>query len=128
MKALVAYLLVGLLLGNSLIPGFGLDQSARLVELMQHYGHHQDEQPDLGFLDFLEMHYGPNSEHQKHPNHCHHNLPVAGHSVIAFAPAFLRLLDVTTVPVVRLPQKSCFGYANLYSFLAISSLINPPRR
>jgi len=128
MKAVVAYLLVGLILGNSLIPGFGLDQSARMVELMQHYGHHRVEQPGLGFLDFLAMHYGPGSEHQKHPNHCHHNLPVAGHSIVAFAPTFPRLIDVPLSPLIRLPQQTCFGYANLYSFLGVFSLINPPRR
>ncbi|GAB3568459.1 hypothetical protein GCM10027578_21000 [Spirosoma luteolum] len=127
MKVVLTLLLVTLVLGNSLIPGFGLDQSTRLAGLAHHYQQHRQEQPSLGFLDFLEMHYGPNAEHQKHPNHSHSNLPAAGHAVAAFTPVPIRLLVSIPVQVVMLAKTACFRYANLYSFLGVFSLINPPR-
>ena len=128
MKSIVACLLAGLMVGSSLLPGFGVEQSTKLVELIQHYQQHVKEAPELGFVDFMVMHYGANSEHQKHPNHSHHNLPSAGHTVPAFAPAAVRFGVSTHAPIVLLARTSFFRYTNLYSFLAIFSLINPPRR
>lgn len=125
---MVAILLAGLILGSSLLPGFGFDQSTKLVDLLQHYTKHRQESPELSFLDFMEMHYGVNSEHQKHPNHSHHNLPAVGHALSAFAPVPLPLLVLVSLSVLLLAQAACFRYANLYSYLRVSSLIYPPRR
>lgn len=127
MKAVVAFFLPAQVLASSLLPGFGVDQSARLVELAEHFQEHRQADPTLGFLTFMAMHYGLNSEHQKHPNHSHHNLPSVGHSVPAFAPSPLALLHLGTPSTLRLAQSACFRYANLYSFLSVRSLINPPR-
>jgi hypothetical protein len=128
MKALVAFILATQVLVSSLLPGFGVDQSAKLVDLAQHYQQHRKTEPDLGFLDFMEMHYGANAEHQKHPNHSHHNLPAVGHAVSAFTEPSVMLLLLMALSVLLLAQTTCFRYANLYSFVNVSSLINPPRR
>lgn len=128
MKSLVAFLLAGLILGSSLLPGFGVDQSAKLVELIQHYQQHRETDPDLGFTDFMAMHYGENSEHQKHPNHSHQNLPAAGHAASAFTSNTVRLVGAAYVPVAFVAQTGFSRYSNLYSFLSVFSLINPPRR
>ena len=64
MKSFVAFLLAGLVLGSSLLPGFGVDQSTKLVELIQHYQQHRKTDTQLSFTDFMAMHYGDNSEHQ----------------------------------------------------------------
>ncbi|UFH53266.1 hypothetical protein [Spirosoma sp. KNUC1025] len=128
MKSLVALLLSGLILGSSLLPGFGVDQSAKLVELIQHYRQHRQADPDLSFMDFMAMHYGENSEHHKHPNHSHQNLPSAGHTVSAFTPTAVRLVTAAGTSAVLLAQTAFSRYSNLYSFLAVFSMINPPRR
>lgn len=128
MKSFVAFLLAGLILGSSLLPGFGIDQSTKLVELIQHYQQHRKTDPGLSFTDFMAMHYGENSEHQKHPNHSHHNLPATGHAVPAFTPNTVGLGTVSCITVLTLSQTAFSRYTNLYSFLAVFSLINPPRR
>ena len=128
MKSIIACLLACLMVGSSLLPNFGVEQSTKLVELIQHYQQHAEAEPGLGFIDFMAMHYGINSEHQKHPNHSHHNLPSAGHAVPAFAPTVVRLGVSSLESVVMRSQAAFFRYTNLYSFLAIFSLINPPRR
>ena len=128
MRSIVALLLAGLVLGSSWLPGFSLDQSARWVDLVQHYEQHCQTDAQLSFLDFLVMHYGANSEHQKHPNHSHQNLPAAGHAAPAFSPNPVRL-QFSSVVGGMLPAKAVFfRQADLYSFLAVFSLINPPRR
>ncbi|GAB4025421.1 hypothetical protein [Spirosoma koreense] len=128
MKSIVAFLLAIQVLGSSLLPGFGIDQSAKLVDLVQHFQQHRQTEPDLSFLDFMVMHYGANSEHQKHPNHSHHNLPAVGHAAPAFTAPSVALLAFAALSVLLLAKTACFRYANLYSFVGVSSLINPPRR
>lgn len=128
MKSIVAFLLAIQVLGSSLLPGFGVDQSAKLVDLVQHFEQHRQTEPHLNFLDFMVMHYGANSEHQKHPNHSHHNLPSVGHTVPVFTTPSVVFLSLTALSVLLLAKTACFRYANLYSFVSVSSLINPPRR
>ena len=125
---MVALLLAGLVLGSSWLPGFSLDQSARWVDLIQHYAQHRQDDAHLSFMEFLAMHYGANSEHQKHPNHSHHNLPAAGHTAPIFTPNTVRLQFSSAVGSVLPPKAIFFRKADLYSFVAIFSLINPPRR
>ncbi|WP_170061105.1 hypothetical protein [Spirosoma aerolatum] len=128
MKSVVVFLLALLITGSSLLPGFGIDQTSRLIELAQHYREHRRQQPNLSFLDFMEMHYGANSEHQKHPNHSHHNLPAVGHAAPVFSPNPFLLFAFASLAILILARTAFFRYANLYSFLSVSSLINPPRR
>ena len=128
MKAFVAFLLATQVLVSSLLPGFSVDQCAKLADLVQHFREHRQTEPTLSFLAFMEMHYGVDSEHQKHPNHSHHNLPAVGHSIAAFTPTPLSFLQLAAQPMLLLSRSACFRYANLYSFLSVCSLINPPRR
>ncbi|MBO0939946.1 hypothetical protein J2I47_25595 [Fibrella sp. HMF5335] len=129
MKSIVAILLVHLILGSNLLPGFGIDQSARWVELVNHYQEHRQTDVHLGLYDFLVMHYGANSEHQKHPRHNHHNLPTAGQSVSVFTPTILTLsVEPSALSVIHVAKATFFRKADLYAFAAIRSLINPPRR
>lgn len=128
MKAVVAFLLAGLVLGSSWLPGFSVDQSAKLVDLAGHYHEHRQTEPDLSFIEFMVMHYGADSEHQKHPNHSHQNLPAVGHSMTLFTPVLLFFTVQAAQSVLLLTRSACFRYANLYSFLPVASLINPPRR
>ncbi len=127
MKSFVAIVLTSLILGSSFLPGFGIDQSARWGELVQHYQQHQQTDAGLSFVDFLAMHYGANSEHQKHPNHSHHNLPSGGHSVPVYSPNAVRLFSPSPVQVIFVATADFFCPADLYNFLAVYALINPPR-
>jgi hypothetical protein len=129
MKSMLAILLVHLMLGSSLLPGFGIDQSARWVELANHYQQHRQTDAALGFLSFLMMHYDASSDHQKHPTHNHHNLPSAGQSLSISTPNPLRL-DATSLSlsVISVARATFFQKADLYAFTAIRSLINPPRQ
>jgi hypothetical protein len=129
MKSTLALLLVQLMLGSSLLPGFGIDQSARWVELANHYQQHRQMDASLDFFSFLMMHYDASSDHQKHPGHNHHNLPVTGQWLSISTPIPLSLDAVSLVlPVLHLPKVNFFCKADLYAFTAIRSLINPPRR
>jgi hypothetical protein len=127
MKSLIALFLATLLLGSSMLPVFSLDQSAKWAEVLQHYQQHRQEKPDLGFIDFMAMHYGAGSDHQKHHDHSHQNLPSVGHSVPVFSPQPLCLVSVPTIELVRITKATFSCKADLYSFQAISALINPPR-
>ena len=127
MKLVVAIVLSCWILGGSLLPGFGIDQSAHLGDLVQHYQQHRKADPGLSFADFLKMHYGANSEHQKHPNHSHQNLPSSGHSVPAYTPTDVRLVE-PSFQFLLLTSSKFFGKEDLYSFLAVFALINPPRK
>ncbi|GAB3759818.1 hypothetical protein [Spirosoma pomorum] len=128
MKALVAFILATQILVSSLLPGFSVDQSTKLVDLVQHYQQHRKTVPNLSFLDFIGMHYGSNSEHQKHPNHSHQKLPAVSHAAPAFTAPSVILLPVTIFAELLLAKTACFRYTNFYSFVSVSSLINPPRR
>lgn len=127
MRSVVAFVLACWMLGGSLIPGFGVDQSAHLGDLMQHYQQHRQADPSLSFADFLKMHYGADSEHQKHPNHSHQNLPSSGHSVPAYTPTAVRLVD-PSFQVLLLTSSKFLSKVDLYSFLSVFALINPPRK
>lgn len=127
MKSLIALLLATLLLGSSMLSVFSLDQSAKWGQVIQHFHQHQLERPDLGFVDFLAMHYGAGSEHQKNHKHSHQNLPSVGHSVPVFSPQPLCLVAVPLIELVQISRSTFFHKADLYSFLAVSGLINPPR-
>lgn len=116
------------MLGGSLLPGFGIDQSAHWGDLVQHYQQHQKIDATLSFADFINMHYGADSDHQKNPGHNHHNLPSAGHSIPVYTPNAIRLATPSLVQVLLPNVANFFRKADLYSFLAVFALINPPRK
>ncbi|MFC5408592.1 hypothetical protein ACFPMF_04695 [Larkinella bovis] len=127
MKPFVAFVLACWMLVGSLLPGFSLDQSSHWGDLMQHYQQHRKAETGLSFIDFIKMHYGADSEHQKHPNHSHQNLPSVGHSVPVFTPNTIWLSAPAFCQVLIKATAVFFRKADLYSFLAVFALINPPR-
>ncbi|PRY44246.1 hypothetical protein CLV58_103215 [Spirosoma oryzae] len=127
MKPIVAFFLACWILGGSLLPGFGIDQSAHLGDLMEHYQEHKKLDAHLSFVKFLSMHYGADSAHQKRPNHSHRNLPAHSHSVTSYLPTGL-LLAVPGIHQLGYQMKATFFWkADLYAFLAVFALINPPQ-
>lgn len=129
MKSIVAIVLASLIFGNSLLPNFGFDQSAKVAELVGHFQEHRRADPSLNFLDFLAMHYGAGSEHRKHPSHNHQHLPSMGHHA---TPGFISGME-TVMPTppfqaTSLARSISSRYSNFYQYTALSSLLNPPRR
>ncbi|GAB3902966.1 hypothetical protein GCM10028803_30560 [Larkinella knui] len=116
------------MLGGSLLPGFSIDQSAHWGDLVQHYEQHRKTDAQLSFINFIKMHYGADSEHHKHPNHSHQNLPSVSHLTPVFTPSIVWLPAPVRCPVSIVPKAGFFCKADLYSFLAVFALINPPRR
>lgn len=127
MKALVAIFLTCWTLAGSFLPGMGVDQSACLGELTRHFQEHRHTDTSLSFLDFLRMHYGADSEHHKHPNHSHQNLPSSSHSIPVFPPVAQSWNLPPATASVLISRADFFRKADLYSFLSVFALINPPR-
>lgn len=127
MKPIVAFFLACWILGGSLLPGFCVDQSAHFGDLMEHYQEHKKLDAHLSFSHFLTMHYGADSAHQKHPNHSHRNLPTHSHSVTNYLPTGLTLAAPDGYLPGNLAKAAFFWKADLYAFLAVFALINPPR-
>lgn len=127
MRSFVALVFAGWMLIGSFLPGIGIDQSAHLGDLVQHYQQHRKTDANLSFLAFINMHYGANSDHQKHPKHSHENLPVVGHSAPVYAPNVVRLLAPAPVHVLIVSAANFFQRVDMYSFLGVFALINPPR-
>ncbi len=127
MKPIVAFFLACWILGGSLLPGIGIDQSAHLGDLVGHYQAHKKLDAQLSFISFLKVHYGADSAHQKRPNHSHRNLPAHNHSVTNYLPTSLILAAPVSHRIGRLAKAAFFWKADLYTFLAVFALINPPR-
>lgn len=127
MKAAVAVILTCWTLAGSCIPGMGVDQSAFFGELTRHFQEHRHSDASLSFLAFLRMHYGADSEHHKHPNHSHQNLPSTSHSVPVFPPVVQSFELPVGSPASLISRADFFRKADLYSFLSVFVLINPPR-
>ena len=127
MKPFVAFVLASWMLGGSLLPGFSIDQSSHWGDLVQHYQQHRRADTSLSFIDFITMHYGADSEHQKHPNHSHQNLPSVSHCAPVFTPSTIWLSAPVLFQVLVGTVADFFRKADLYSFLAVFALINPPR-
>ncbi len=127
MKSFVTVLFAGWILLGGLLPGFSIDQSVHLGDLVQHFQEHRRENKELTFVSFLDMHYGANSDHQKHPKHSHNKLPVSSQPVFVYASSTVKLADLLPVQYLVSSASASFAWVNFYSFLAVFALINPPR-
>ena len=127
MKSFVTVLFAGWILLGGLLPGFSIDQSVHLGDLIQPYQEHQKENASLTLISFLDMHYGANSDQQKHPKHSHHKLPVSSHPIFVYTSSAVKLADLFPVQYWISSAPTSFVWVNFYSFLVVSFLMNPPR-
>ena len=129
MKSIFGIVFSTLLLFESLLPNQGLLSILQSPEVYEHYQEHwRESKGQIGILEFLQMHYSPDSAHKKCPNHAHH-LPVLDFSSVVnlfvttdFTIAF------SAKKITFIEPKSTFRWLNLYEFLPTHSLILPPRR
>lgn len=117
MRSVIAFVLACWMLGGSLLPGFGIDQSAHWGDLMLHFQQHRQTDPSLSFTEFLK----------KHPNHSHQNLPSSSHSVSVYTPNAVQLVAISPIQLLISARADFFRKADLYAFLAVFAMINPPR-
>jgi len=54
---------------GSMLPGFNWHELPKMVSLVQHYEHHEEESNGkLSFVEFLVMHYA--TDHEQEEDHC----------------------------------------------------------
>ncbi|WP_019991294.1 hypothetical protein [Rudanella lutea] len=128
MKSVTALCLGILLLVGSLFPQTDVEEVFKLPGLVTHYQwHKQIAKGDIDIWQFLEMHYGLSSKHAK-TDHEGVKIPLYNHLSAGFvfvlsAPQFVpaRLETFLNWPSIH------FTYENLYSFLRVAPLLQPPR-
>ena len=113
------------LLANAVKPDLLL-QLSKIPSLVAHYHHHiYDENEQIGFLDFLALHYDQNSSHRSAENH--DDLPL----FINSSAYFVLITNNTIVPELSIHssihQKPCFTYSDFYSFDKLTSIFQPPQ-
>ena len=98
MKAVVSFLLAGLLLVGSFIPQNDLAELGKLPQLLEHYRyHHSAAGGGLSLVEFMAEHYGAGTKHHfgctfspRH-QHDHQGLPLHGRHADGGHGAFLLL-------------------------------------
>ena len=66
---------------GSMLPGFDWNELPKMVGLVKHYEHHEEESHGkLSFVDFLVMHYASDHDHQED----HNSLPFQHMSTTTF--------------------------------------------
>ena len=130
MKSVGAVLMATLFLLESLFPkGIALTESSKFFELVQHYTQHvQEFKDDISFMDFLWMHYNPESTHDDASHH-HEKLPNF-HTQTAFAglcTTFYKVWANQSTGIEILGKLPVSIYENKYFFLFSSDLLNPPQ-
>lgn len=130
MKSITSFFLGLLLFAGSLFPKTDVEEVYKLPGLIVHYQLHKKTAPrDFDFWQFLDMHYNASSRHAKQP-HKGVKIPLYNHLstgfVFTLTPCTLQRERAELVTIIPWPQVH-FSYQNLYSFLNISFLFQPPQ-
>lgn len=67
-----------LIMAETFVPGMELHELSKLPALIDHFQKHKQQQPDLSFLAFVELHY-QNPDHHEQDSQTHHKLPFSSH-------------------------------------------------
>ncbi len=113
------------MLANAVKPDLLL-QLSKIPSLVAHYHHHvYDENEQIGFLDFLALHYGQNSSHRSAENH--DDLPLFLNS----SACFVLITNSIFIPELAIQSSGftqpCFAYTDSYSFDKLTSIFQPPQ-
>jgi hypothetical protein len=129
-KSIIVIPLLFIFLLESLFPkGLALVESSKMAKLVEHFQEHVLESGnEIGFAEFLWMHYNPNSDHENEEHH-HEKLPNFSmtNSFVGFIYQSITELfgpiDISYAMLVStLPE-----YRNGYHFLFSLDLLNPPQ-
>ena len=120
-------LLLGLhLLLGSLLPHADYAELSKLPHLYEHYQTHlQRAHGQLGFLDFLRLHYA-DPQHRQSENH--EKLPFQHHTHACVASVFYFLPPFTfQLPLVQHPARANYCYQAVFLSSYLSSIFQPPK-
>lgn len=128
MRSIIALILITTVLGNSLIPSLGFEQSTKISEVFKHFKEHNlDEEEKLGFWKFIQMHYNADSKHFDSNKSEHQTLPNLDLSSIAlFLVEGFFVLEFFLFSIHSIKIKHSL-YKNLYKFSLINLLYGPPK-
>lgn len=127
MKRFLTCFLCSILLIGNLMPGDGWRELAKIPDLARHYQLHlQKSDGQIGFLTFLQMHYGAGSKHKDAEDHSKLPCLELHASVTLYLPA-LSNLTVESVKTALAFTLKTFFWNNLYAFQFQRILLNPPK-
>jgi len=126
MQKSIAILLLSVVLLGSLMD---LHDLAKLPRLIEHYQEHRNKSPEVGFIGFLNLHYGSEADHHDQEEHQKHTgLPFKSsdctftHTVTVLT--FVKAPDCS-------PQLSAVTYSNFYQSIFYQefsqSIWQPPK-
>lgn len=98
-----------------LVPGNLVSYNRDVLELLQHFQYHRThENKDIGFLEFLSLHYNnPDHEksdplhHQKLPMH-HRTASITADQIVFTMQSHVKSLEVTSAPTITFLYKNTF--------------------
>lgn len=114
------------LIGYLLVPDFIRHELPQVQALIRHYQHHtREENESIGFIDFLQMHYGENNSHTSQEDH--QDLPLFHHG----ACSCLVFVHESGLNSPDLPEfvvlNSTIDNPNHYHFSPIQNVFQPPK-
>lgn len=115
------------MLGGSVIAGFGPEQPAHRSDRLQEQQPRQTD-PGLMFISSPGRHDGVSSGYHNHPVRSHHTRPSVHHTHYGQAPGAVRLAAPLAMPAPEQTRTAFVCPADLYSFLLVFAVINPPQR
>ena len=128
MRSFIGILLITVLMGNSIVPSLGLQQSIKIPEIVKHFNEHNlDEKVKISFWEFLKLHYSADSKHFNSNKPEHNTLPNLDLSAIALFLVegfFILEFSLLVIPIIR---KRNSQNKNLYEFSYINLLYGPPK-
>lgn len=130
MKSGTSLFLGLLLLAGSLFPQTDVEEVYKIPGLIAHYNLHKQTAPrNFDVWQFLDMHYNASSKHARQ-SHKGVTIPLYNHLsagfVFTLTPFQPQRKPAELVALIPWPQVH-FSYQNLYSFLTISFLFQPPQ-
>ena len=128
MRRSAAIFLLVLFLFSALLPVPVKEELAKLPSLLEHFQEHKLETPELGFLQFLQIHYGAEFA-SHHSAHDHSDLPMKSSCdhvhlsapLVLPGPAIPKFCSIAAT--VQLPHFS----DQVYHFLLLHDIWQPPQ-
>jgi hypothetical protein len=88
--------IASLMLIEAFLPATEMDELSKLPVLFTHFAKHQQEDPSISFLEFLQLHYD-DANHHDLDHQTHDQFPLSGHQHQAHVQ--LHYMTITIVEV-----------------------------
>jgi hypothetical protein len=126
LRVAITYIALFIAVFTAIIPGQSLSELHKIPALVNHYKQHQVANLDkeMGFLDFLLMHYKQGSSHKQEENH--EDLPFF-HNCCAGILYTHHLVQIAIFSMVEQPHLLTQEVKNEYTYNRHHSIFQPPR-